>query len=141
MKKTTGMLTLSAALLASMSVSALAASKYQAVGTLDCAFTSGGSPDAILCEFQSHAGGSVELYFAQVDKAELTETNTVHWDVLKPVAGSAYAAGGLSGHYLASGATSGLLIGASESGLLLQAGDGPALESGISFFKLRKVEQ
>ena len=141
MNKTTAALALSAALIASAALPVSAAKKYQAVGTLGCAFVSGGSPSAILCEFQANAGGKVELYFAQVDKTAIASDSTVRWSVLKPASTAAYKAGGLSGEYITGAQTGSTLVGTGKRGLLLQAAGGPALESGISFFKLRKLKE
>jgi hypothetical protein len=141
MNKTTAAMALSAALLASMTIPVSAAKKYEAVGTLGCAFQSGGSPSAVLCEFQSNAGGKVELYFAQVDKTAIAKTSTVQWSVLRPASSASYQAGGLSGEYISGAQTGGTLVGTGKGGILLQAAQGPALESGISFFKLRTIEK
>jgi len=130
-----------AALTAALSIPASAARKFQELGTLDCAFMTGGAPDAILCQFQSNAGGAVELYFAQVDKFAIARTSTVSWDVLTPSASAKYQDGGLAGEYIAEASTGGLLVGTGKKRLLLQVSQGSSLEPGISFFKLRPVEK
>ncbi len=130
-----------AALSVSLSVPALAAGKYQAVGDLECAFAQGAAPNAVLCKFQSFSGGPVELYFALVNQSAINRTANVQWDVLALKSTGAYKKGGLSGDYLAgvAGLSAGSLYGEGKKSLILQA-RGSAIDPGISFFQLRPVE-
>lgn len=139
MKKTAGLLALSAAALASLTMSAPAAKKFESIGQLACAFSAGEAPDAILCEFQANKGGNVELYFALVDLPAIRETATVRYEVLKPGSGGAYKKGALAGEYAGTGA--GSLVGTGKDGIILQAVQGSAPDGEIRFFKLRTVDK
>jgi len=139
MKRTAGLLALSAAALASLTMSAPAAKKFESVGSLACAFAAGGAPDAILCEFQANKGGNVELYFALVDKPVISETATVRWEVLKLASAGGYKKGALAGEYAGTG-VDGSLIGTGKDGIILQAAQGSDAGGDIRFFKLRTVD-
>lgn len=127
--------------LAAQPVPVSAAGKYRAVGDLNCAFAAGGTPNAVLCEYRSFAGGPVELYFALVDQASISRSANVQWDVLALNSSGAYKKGGLSGNYLAgaAGLSAGSLYSEGKDSLILQAREG-TLEPGVSFFQLRPVK-
>lgn len=140
MKKTAGLLALSAAVLASLTMSAPAAKKFESVGSLVCAFGAGAEPDSILCEFQANKGGKVELYFALVDLPVIRETAAVRFEVLKPGSGGAYKQGALAGEYAVAG-SDGSLVGTGKDAIILQAIPGSEPDKDIRFFKLRTVDK
>ena len=139
MKKITRILALSASLLAAISVSAPAANTYNSIGILDCAFQRGGAVDAVLCEFLPHSGGSMEQYFALVNKKNIAKTSNVKWDVLMPSSMGTYQQGGLAGEYVIAAKRGGTLVASGRTGMLFQANAGPKIEAGITFVRLRTV--